>query len=226
MPIVTVNDYDTIIEMFVKDGDSYADRPYLEVFTQLTRGGNYGIVATSGPLWQEQRRFALKVLKDFGLGKNQMQDLIIEELQAMLDRINKDIASGVDEHDFHKHTDLAVGSIINNLCCGYRFTQSPEKEAEFYKLKQIVSDMMKAFSDPFVGLCLFFAIFRKLPPFKTKFFKAIDYFNQIFAFLDANIEKHQKENDYHTLSEARDFIDAFLMEKTKLDEKGEEHYFS
>lgn len=129
--------------MFVKDGDTYADRLDFEAFTNLTRRGNYGIVGTSGTLWQEQRRFVLKALKDFGLGKNQMQELIIEELHDIFNRINKDIASGVKEHDLHKHIDLAVGSVITHLICGFRYTQTPEKEQEFYKQKQVISDMMK-----------------------------------------------------------------------------------
>lgn len=36
-----------------------------------------GIIFTDGQLWQDQRRFGLKFLRDFGLGKNQMQDRVI-----------------------------------------------------------------------------------------------------------------------------------------------------
>lgn len=41
-----------------------------------------------------------------------MQERILDELQFILQNINKDIECGVDEHDFHKHTDLASGSVI------------------------------------------------------------------------------------------------------------------
>lgn len=41
-----------------------------------------------------------------------MQQNILEEAQAIFDNINKDIDAGVEEHDFHKHTDIATGSVI------------------------------------------------------------------------------------------------------------------
>jgi hypothetical protein len=42
MPIVSVNDYKTAVEMFVKDGETYTERVPFEAFTNATRGGNYG----------------------------------------------------------------------------------------------------------------------------------------------------------------------------------------
>jgi hypothetical protein len=51
-----------------------------------------------------------------------MQDRILDEIQTMCEKINKDIDSGIEEHDFYMQTDLAVGSIINVVVCGYRFT--------------------------------------------------------------------------------------------------------
>lgn len=39
-----------------------------------------------------------------------------------MDNVNKEIAVGADEHDFHRQTDLAIGSIINTMIFGYRFT--------------------------------------------------------------------------------------------------------
>lgn len=56
-----------------------------------------------------------------------MQDRILDEVQTMCEKINKDIDSGVEEHALLNHTDLAVGSIINNVICGYRFTTNVNK---------------------------------------------------------------------------------------------------
>jgi cytochrome P450 family 33 len=75
-PVITVNDYETAIKLFINDGDSYADRPRNDYFHKLISGGTYGIGQTSGSIWQEQRRVSLKILRDFGLGKNQVQERV------------------------------------------------------------------------------------------------------------------------------------------------------
>lgn len=74
--IITVNDYKTAHELFVKDGDTFADRAATETLDYATRGGMYGIIESSGGLWKDQRRFALRVLRDFGLGKNMMENRV------------------------------------------------------------------------------------------------------------------------------------------------------
>jgi hypothetical protein len=70
-----------------------------------------GVISTDGQLWQDQRRFALKFLRDFGLGKNKMQKRILEEVQTLIEKINFNIKSGQDEHDLFRDTDIAVGSV-------------------------------------------------------------------------------------------------------------------
>jgi hypothetical protein len=42
MAVVSVNDYKTAVEMFVKDGDTYTERVPFEAFNKATRGGLYG----------------------------------------------------------------------------------------------------------------------------------------------------------------------------------------
>lgn len=86
--------------------------------------------------------------------------------------------------------------------------------------------MMKTFADPIVGLCIFIPFLQKIPPFKAKFETGIELFKEVFKFLDGVIDQHKQQNDYRTLAEPRDFIDAFLMEKVRCDDSGETHYYS
>lgn len=74
LPIVSVSDYELAHKLFVKEADAFADRCAPEHFLRYTRAGHVsGVIFTSGHLWQDQRRFALRILKDFGLGKNDME---------------------------------------------------------------------------------------------------------------------------------------------------------
>merc|ERR1719219_986150 len=41
-----------------------------------------GVIISEGKVWQEQRRYALRTLRDFGFGKAGMEDLINEEVRS------------------------------------------------------------------------------------------------------------------------------------------------
>ena len=49
------------------NAEAVSDRPTLAVIT-LLRGGEFGLSFTRGNIWRKQRRFALHVLRDFGIG--------------------------------------------------------------------------------------------------------------------------------------------------------------
>ena len=69
--------------------------PNIQEVMREIRGGNgdNGIVTASGDDCKEQRRFTLKQLKDFGLGKKSIESIIKEETDAVLKdfSLNKDV---------------------------------------------------------------------------------------------------------------------------------------
>ncbi|KAI6198696.1 CYtochrome P450 family [Aphelenchoides besseyi] len=225
VPTVTINDFQLIQEMFVKDGDNYTEKLVMESFDKLTRGGNYGIIGTNGDLWREQRRFALTTLRDFGMNKTLMQERILDEVQTLCANVNLELNAGVVEHDFRRHTDICVGSIINSLVCGYRFTEN-NREGDFYKLKDCLNNMNKAFGSFFASLPITIPVLRKFPVFKQRFEYAISHFHYILEFLKDNIEQHEHQNDYETMNEPNDFIDAFLIERARREREGQPHTFT
>lgn len=90
-PIVFVADYAKIMETFHKDGETYAGRFIFEELDLLLKGefemgeklrikmhlgGTFGVIFTEGDHWREQRRFTLHILREFGLGKNLMQEKV------------------------------------------------------------------------------------------------------------------------------------------------------
>lgn len=50
---------------------------------------------------------------------------VLEEVAGLINKVNKDIGSGVKEHDLPAHIDIGVGSIINAILFGYRFSATP-----------------------------------------------------------------------------------------------------
>ncbi|KAH7712812.1 CBN-CYP-33C9 protein [Aphelenchoides avenae] len=225
LPIVTVNEYHKMVETFQKDGDSYANRlSTLDDFHELVRGGVLGVVDTWGDLWREQRRFALHVLRDFGLGKGLMQQRVLDEVATLVASVRKE-AKMKDEINVAGHVDLAIGSIINSLMFGYSL--HGEHEEEFHFLKKNLACFVEAFGDPFILSAMGRPkLLRHFPFFKASWDRFLGVSKTLFKFFDRQIRQHQKDIDLQSDAEPSDYVEAFLREKAKKDNSGEPHSYS
>ena len=60
----------------------------IEIFARC-RGGNgsLGLIISEGDEWKEQRRFAIRHLRDFGFGKSSMEEMIRDEFLDMAENL-------------------------------------------------------------------------------------------------------------------------------------------
>ena len=115
---VVIGDYEILKDLFKLD--AVTDRPpMIQWFNQYFRYGNgkdcRGVLFRSenqmvrkyskqsnkfdcseGEEWKEQRRFTLRVLKDFGLGKSSMESLIQEEVEAFNDNLKQQCGTPIN----------------------------------------------------------------------------------------------------------------------------------
>ncbi|KAK6052066.1 hypothetical protein COOONC_10426 [Cooperia oncophora] len=79
-PVATVQicDYPSAAEAMIKNGAATVNRALPFLF-ETSRGGR-GILASTDSFWTEQRRFSLHTLRNFGLGRNTIEERIIYEL--------------------------------------------------------------------------------------------------------------------------------------------------
>ncbi|CAD5224523.1 unnamed protein product [Bursaphelenchus xylophilus] len=223
MPIVSVCGYQEMVKYFVKNADVFSDRVRTNSALDQARGGTFGVVFNSGEPWREYRRFALKVLRDFGLGKNQMEERIQAEVQNLIEKVNGQLDS--DEIDFFKYTDIAVGSIINAIVAGYRFTEG--REEEFYLLKDLSTAFMRAFGTARASLVLNNPKLMQVPILNSKAKETVRILLELFAFLDRQIEEHLADNDYTQDLEPNSFIDAYLLERQRhIQKNSSEGYYN
>ena len=64
-----INDFTLAKELFAKDITANRNPGFYHKFVRGDNGQELGIINTSGKRWTEQRRFALRSLKDFGFGR-------------------------------------------------------------------------------------------------------------------------------------------------------------
>ena len=61
----------------------------------------HGLIGASGTEWKEQRRFALRHLKDFGFGRSSMEEIILEEFNELAEMLKTKAAN---EEEVQVHT--------------------------------------------------------------------------------------------------------------------------
>uniref|UniRef100_A0A914P5U3 Cytochrome P450 n=1 Tax=Panagrolaimus davidi TaxID=227884 RepID=A0A914P5U3_9BILA len=219
-PVVSFNSFDLIQEAFVKNADAFAGRPNTQL--KLLRGGIYGIVMTDGELWKEHRKFALNVLKKFGMGKNLMQERVLNEVNWMIDEMKEHIKKGEDEISVHHKIDVAVGSIINLLIFGYAFHEKYLEE--FFKIKSLMRDFIKVSGNPLFRLVSAdtSGIMRRLPGFSTSYNDGKRLGDELRAFFNGQIKERRQKIDFTEDSEPTDYVEAYLRQQQKNEKSGED----
>ena len=83
-------------ELLKKEETHY--RPYQIPFNEFRRGWDdphikckgLGVALSEGQYWKEQRRFALRHLRDFGFGKTSMEEFILVEAKKLAEMLRKE----------------------------------------------------------------------------------------------------------------------------------------
>ena len=77
-----------------------------------------GIIFGDGQAWAEQRKFAIRHLRDFGFGKTSMEALIMEEVKELLHWINQQHGKPIT---LHRRFSLATLNALWTILSGERY---------------------------------------------------------------------------------------------------------
>ncbi|CAG0894369.1 unnamed protein product [Darwinula stevensoni] len=184
---------------------------------------NAGLVASSGKLWHENRRFTVKVLREFGIAKApQLNAMILQEVLKICEIIerNKD-----EPQDLLHPINVAIINMIWKLTAGKQF------EYDDSELKDIQDRLIVLTEDahtlgPFQiypSLLQFWSPVRRAYERLVKginrgqgFEKLVGYMP--FLTIAKEVEKHKLSLEGKAPS---DYIDAYLQQMNELEERGE-----
>uniref|UniRef100_A0A8R1DH65 CYtochrome P450 family n=1 Tax=Caenorhabditis japonica TaxID=281687 RepID=A0A8R1DH65_CAEJA len=228
VPTVFISDADVAQETHVKRANVFGVRhaPGLMNYIRMGRG----VVASNGDLWQEHRRFALTTLRNFGFGRNIIEERIMDEYRyrfsdsaAASNNNNNNEKMGSFETCTRSFFDLLTGSVINKMLINERFEQD---DTVFEKLKASLS---AGFEN--TGLLDIFCPVEILtsPLLKWRQDKIFEPLDWIYELCKRNIEDRvaQVESGEHVLhDEPDDFLDAYLMKMKKDEREGLESSFT
>ncbi|XP_050455199.1 probable cytochrome P450 304a1 isoform X2 [Cataglyphis hispanica] len=217
--VVIANDYANIKEILsreefdgrITNADYIKDRAFKK---------ELGIFFIDGPQWQEQRRFALRYMRDFGFGRRQekLESEIMDEMTLFINILkNGPIYDGEKEiikGNLALFPDVLFAPSANNIwnvMFGYRFDRSEHDISRHLSRSAI---MMQKANDPSGG-----ALFQY--PFLKYFGNMFGYTNHI----KGNYAMKGLERQKATLSENDDrgFVDIYLK---KLNEEDKSHNFT
>ncbi|EYC10646.1 hypothetical protein Y032_0054g2477 [Ancylostoma ceylanicum] len=217
MPTVNICDYATAVDAMVKKGSAFADRNVPYMFTAVR--GNRGIIVSNGPLWQEQRRFALHTLRNFGMGRNIIEERIMYEFEITCEELEKRLNAGEASIDPDKMFDLLVGNIINRMLFTDRFEKKDEQR--FFALKEKMDKSMENFS--MFDMLLFAEWSEDLPLIRSRKECLLKPFDDVINFIRGQIDQRKKDiaNSHHIIEgEGTDFVDAFLLQMKNEENSG------
>ncbi|ODM89500.1 Methyl farnesoate epoxidase [Orchesella cincta] len=205
-PTVVISDANMIREAFKLD--ALNGRPDSRVFTERSWGKKRGIIFNEGKDWTEQRRFALKNLRDFGFGKGTMEQLILDEVCSFREYLKKFTGSPVS---LNREFNLPVLNALWHLIAGERFSFDDQRLRAI--IKKLVDNFKAADAG---GAIFFFPWFTKLAPKLSGWEAFFSVLKPTMTFLSEPVDEHRKTFNPDNL---RDLIDVYLNEISKTTDK-------
>ncbi|KAG9470268.1 hypothetical protein GDO78_018370 [Eleutherodactylus coqui] len=82
--VVVLCGYDAVKDALVNHADEFSGRPKVPMFHEITKG--HGVIFAHNDNWKVMRRFTLSTLRDFGMGKETIENKITEESDFLVQK--------------------------------------------------------------------------------------------------------------------------------------------
>lgn len=204
---IILNDWTAIKESLVQQSEIFSGRPSTVLFEDVIQRAD---VSTShGAEWKERRRFTLHHLRDFGFGRQSMEEVIVDQIQKLVQRFR---SSGDHKVDVCDTFFFSFMNVIWAILGGKSFESDDKYMAEFIEVIKIIFDELDC-----MKMIHFMSYLKHVPGMSFQgYVNANDKLNQ---FLEREIEEHERT---YQDGNNRDFIDVYLGEvfrRQKLPEK-------
>ena len=207
-PSIVISDIELIKKALVEQADVFSDRPS---WMYLVRrfSNKIGIAMDFGSSWKDKRRWTVRALRDFGIGKRSIEEKIQEEAGYMCEEVAKNSGKPFSVHVIFMQ---AVSNIICSVCFGERFSY---KDQEFQEILNLLNEFLNLnmFSTPinfYPGLRFLPGNLFGLETVKTMFNKTNQWANRHF----------EKQQQFHDPQNMQNYVDLCLVkEKEGYDRK-------
>nr|QST15071.1 CYP370C2 protein [Diaphanosoma celebensis] len=187
--------------------DSLSGRPDFIIFMKRT-DNKKGVIFSEGQNWQDVRRFTLRNLRDFGLGKSSMESVIQLEIGELVSNLDASAGTAIN---LANRFNLAILNALWTMTTGDRFSHDdPDALKSVEEMNKLIARNSSA------GNAIEFLPFlANLGPFKRNIEDRLKGFDPLNEIVMKMIDKHRES---HIPGDESDLVHAFLERMSKDDD--------
>lgn len=196
---------DAILEMmYNEDLDGRPTGPFFET---RTWGLRRGILLVDEVFWQEQRRFIMRHLKEFGFARRGMVDMIQNEAEHLLNDFRNILIkqNGRGMIAMRDAFSIYVLNTLWTMMAGIRYNQ---ENKEVVHLQGMLYTLFTKI-DMVGALFSHFPFLRFLAPNFSGYNQFKDIHKLLYSFLGEELENHKR--NFRPENEPRDLMDVYLQ---------------
>ncbi|XP_031618139.1 methyl farnesoate epoxidase-like [Contarinia nasturtii] len=184
--------------------DAMNGRPNGFFYRIRTFNKRLGVVFNDGDFWDTQRRFSLKILRQMGMGRANMNEHIEQECTEMVNFFKRKSANGQlieMQHAF----DIPVLNILWTLVAGYRFEYDDER---LQNLLKMIHECFRVV-DMTGGILNLFPLIRHFFPIRSGYKPLLNAHKPLWSFLQEVVNETKTK---HSSERPKSFINSYLEE--------------
>nr|XP_056705940.1 cytochrome P450 2C26-like [Euleptes europaea] len=208
IPMVVLNGFPAVKHALINHAEETSWRVVTPFIKDTMKGK--GLLFASGPVWKQQRRFAISALRMLGLGRKSLEHRVQEEASHLVALLSHEKGKPLDPSLplFH-----SIANVISAVVFGHRFSI---QDQTFRKLMECIEYEAHFFLSPFHLLYeLFPGLMRYVPGPNLQAFSCLEFIHS-FGRKEINKHKENKPSDG-----PQDFIDYYLAEINKQEDDSE-----
>ncbi|MBZ3875706.1 Cytochrome P450 2G1 [Sciurus carolinensis] len=213
-PVVVLCGHELVKEALVDRADEFSGRGEMATlernFRGYAQGGEgreephsqilAGVALSNGERWKILRRLSLTILRDFGMGKRNIEERIQEEAGYLLEEFRKTKGAPIDPTFFLSRT---VSNVISSVIFGSRFDY---EDKVFLNLLRMINESFVELSTPWAQLYdMYSGIMQYFPGRHNRVYYMME---EIKDFVASRVKINEASLDPQ---HPRDFIDCFLI---------------
>ncbi|XP_072547188.1 cytochrome P450 2M1-like [Salminus brasiliensis] len=198
-PVVVISGYQALKDSMIGLGEEFSGRANYPLLLKVTEG--YGVMVSNGDRWKQLRRFCITTLKNFGMGRQSIEEKVKEEASYLVQTFSTFGDSAFNPRDLLSE---AVCNVICSVVLGRRF------KLDDPQLKLFIRSIDGYFSFLSGSVGQAYNIFPRIVSlFPGKIHEVLSLVKETKASLKLEVEARRKT--LNPSSPPQDFIEAFLI---------------